>query len=137
MANNTVWAKGNQHPRSSYDRCCWRPGRIAVLPGLVTLDNHLIRSSRDVRNGCGKTTADQCFRTVNREGKPFFSQHRDKVFAEVVDIPRPDLATGVLPVEHLRAKAENASPAVPCRHGIQSQARRAHESRWIASPYGK
>src|SRR3546814_13706792 len=96
MANNTVWAKGNQHPRSSYDRCCWRPGRIAVLPGLVTLDNHLIRSSSDVRNGCGKTTADKCFRTVNREGKPFFSKDRDKVLAEVVAILRADLDPRIL-----------------------------------------
>src|SRR3546814_11045473 len=92
-----------------------RPGRIAVLPGLVTLDNHLIRSSSDVRNGCGKTTADKCFRTVNREGKPFFSKDRDKVLAEVVAILRADLDPRILPVENLRTKAERASQEVDCR----------------------
>src|SRR3546814_2163073 len=90
MTRNTLCAKGSQQPCSAYERWCERPGRIAVLPGLVTLDNHLIRSSSAVRNGCGKTTADKCSRTVNREGKPFFSKDRDKVLAEVVAILRAD-----------------------------------------------
>src|SRR3546814_7224959 len=82
---------------------------MSCLPGLVTLDNHLIRSSSDVRNGCGKTTADKCFRTVNRVGQPFFSKDRDKVLAEVVAILRAHLDPRILPVENLRTQAESDS----------------------------
>src|SRR3546814_10737612 len=82
-------------------------------------------SSDLVRNGCGKTTADKCFRTVNREGKPFFSKDRDKVLAEVVAILRADLDPRILPVENLRTKAESASQEVACRHGLRFHDREA------------
>src|SRR3546814_8255545 len=79
--------------------------------------------------GGGKTTADKCFRTVNREGKPFFSKDRDKVLAEVVAILRADLDPRILPVENLRTKAESASQEVACRHGLRFHDRGAPETR--------
>src|SRR3546814_2727536 len=71
----------------------------------------------------------KCFRTVNREGKPFFSKDRDKVLAEFVAILRADLDPRILPVENLRTKAESASQEVACRHGLRFHDREAPETR--------